>query len=219
MGFPSYEQIVLGMAPVFYVPGKSATATEMVLGTKGAVTGTVSPGPMPFTNSSVPGLDTRPASNSRLGFATNAAYHPGDTFTLMAWFNQTTAGDAAPALMHWGTGDFTFYFMDDKLALRKAGTADIVTTTQTFAAPMGRWVHAVCTKNAGTSAAIYINGVDDSTGYANQTIVASTDAPTLANQSGATANDFRGYIAHAAVWNRVLTAGEIRELYTAGERR
>jgi hypothetical protein len=220
-----YEDVVLRTRPVFYVPMQGNTSRELVsqsviltqtatLQISGPAQGMTA---RRFTASS--------ADDDKLVYTSQASYHPGNTFSIGGWFNRLGAGDAAnaPTIFHNGTGDLTVYFplsgQTNKLTLRRAGTGEIFATDRVFATPYADgWVHCLFTKDAGTATVCYLNGVSVSGTYTNQTVVASSSNPTFGTASGANTNDFDGALAHWAMWNRVLTAGEAAELYRASFR-
>jgi hypothetical protein len=217
------EDVILRTRPVMYVPMQGSMARELVRQVN------------PLTNTAVlqtgggsPGMTARrftasTADNDKLVYTSDASYHPADTFSVGGWFNRMGQGDAAnaPSILHWGTNDFTVYFPlsvnTDKLVLRKAGVGDVMISTETFDSPFDNgWRHAIFTKT-GATRALYIDGVSTGTTGTNQTIVASASNPTIGTISGADTNDFDGALAHWALWNRVLTAAEVVEMYRAGK--
>jgi hypothetical protein len=79
-------------------------------------------------------------------------------------------------------------------------------------AVVGRWYHIAGTFD-GAIETMYVNGVFSAStnfGVAAQSVATQSTIGSLA--AGSTL--FRGYLAHVAEWNRVLTAEEIRLLFT-----
>ena len=216
-----YEDVVLRTKPVLYVPMQGSTTREEVRLVTATVTGARIGRTGPFPGAQSIDFD---GADDRAVIATNAAYHPGDTFSVGGWFSRDGAGDVgnAPTMFHNGTNDFIVYFPlsgnTNKLTLRKAGVGDIFATNTVFGSPYtAGWQHCIFTKNAGTATVCYLNGRSESGTYTNQTVVASTSDPTFGIISGALTNDFNGRLSHWAIWNRVLTAAEAVELYRAGK--
>lgn len=222
-----YEDVVLDTKPVLYLPMQGATATrELVRGILASGGGNATgrqTGPFPGAQS----VDFD-GNDDSLSLATDASYHPADTFSAGGWFNRLGAGDTGnggPVLCHFGTGDFTIWFPAGtnagRLVLRKAGTGDIFATAETnWGTPYTRgWHHVIFTKTGATTKG-YVDGVANAGGgtVANQTIVAAASDPAFGLVSPvATATlDFQGRLSHWAVWNRVLTQGDVSDLYRAG---
>lgn len=224
---PPYEQSVMGTRPVFYVPltgdpipAASTGKIELVRRVKleeQAQAGAA----LPIASGALPGSAPNMLSGTTEYWrvATDTSYHPGDTFSVGGWFNRTGAGSSSPSMLHLGSGDLVVWFSSDQLTLRKAGTGDIyVIGSPTFPTPYtAGWQHIIFTKN-GTSASnictAYLNGALVSATYTNRTIVAAASNIGI-GLNGANTN-FTGMMQHWAIWNRVLTFGEARELYMAG---
>lgn len=94
-------------------------------------------------------------------------------------------------------------------------------TTQAVAAtnalPLNKWVHIVITRNPSGTANFYINGV--LSGTANQssgTPIAGTTNVIVGNISAANAT-FDGLIDDVRIYNRALSATEVKQLYNMGQ--
>ncbi len=215
-----YEDVVLATRPALYVAMQGNGFKELVRGvavTNNNSVGT-SQGPFPGARGSL--FSTSTADNDSLTVATNAAYHPGDTFSAGGWFNRTGAGDGTGSVMlHLGTNDLVVWIpAGDLVTMRKAGVANIIAGTTTFGTPYTKgWHHCIVTKTAGSSGAIYVDGVSEGGAFSNQTIVAAAADPTFGLSSGGSANDWEGSLSHWAIWNRVLTSREVLDLYRTGK--
>lgn len=219
-----YEDVVLRTKPVLYVPMQGQKIRELVRGVDCTVSNSPTLGASgPFPGEQAIRFSASTADNDAVSVATNASYHPGDTFTVAGWFNRLGTGDASPSLIHLGSNDLTVFINSsvngNYLALRKAGVGDIH-RLGVFGSPhTAGWQFCAWTK-ATTTTVGYLNGVlTTSLGGSNQTIVASTVDPTFGITAGGTTIDLDGSLAHWAVWNRVLSAGEIAELYLDARRR
>lgn len=87
--------------------------------------------------------------------------------------------------------------------------------TSSIAMSTGAWVHVVWTRNASGHFKAYINNTGSST-VTTQTgnIINTTgDLNFGQEQGGATIN---GRMCHIAIWARVLTSGEVSDLYNSG---
>lgn len=214
-----YEDVVLRTKPVFYVAMQGNTFKEQVRWAAVTNNASVARYQGPFPGSHGMRFSSSTADNDSLSIATHTSYHPGDTFSVAGWFNRLGAGDAAGnVLIHLGANDFLIWFTSDLLTLRKAGVGNIIQANTSFASPYTKgWYHVAITKNAGTSTTLYLNGVDDGGATSNQTIVAAATDPTFGITAPAgTSNDFDGALSHWAIWDRVLSLAEVKDLYLSG---
>lgn len=225
--FERYEDVVLATKPVMYLP-MQGTSSSYELVRNIAVTNSNAAAygrGGPFPGCQAVEFSSSTGDNEKLAVTSNAAYHPGDTFSVGGFFNRTAQGDASasPTIFHNGGDDMTIYFPrsgnTDKLTLRKAGVSDIFATDRTFASPYSDgWIHCLFTKNAGSETLCYLDGVSVPGTYSNATIVASSTSPTFGLNASGSGNDFAGRLAHWAIWDRVLVAGEVADLYRAAYR-
>lgn len=213
-----YEDVVLATKPVFYVPLQGNSLKELVRVVAVTNNNSVGRSAGPFPGHAGSSFSTSTADNDSLTVATNAAYHPGDTFSAGGWFNRTGAGDGTgSAMLHMGANDFLVWLTSDVVTIRKAGVGNVISGTTTFGAPYTKgWHHCIVTKTAGSSAQVYVDGVSEGGAFTNQTIVAAAVDPTLGLAAGGTTNDWEGSLSHWAVWNRVITQAEVTELYRSG---
>jgi hypothetical protein len=93
-----------------------------------------------------------------------------------------------------------------------AGTAR---TSAANSIPQGVWTHLLLTVNSATTVTFYINGVVSGTPGTTGAIagITTTNAPRIANLTGATTATFDGAIRSVKMWDRVLTAAEIAKDY------
>lgn len=212
-----YTAYVLRTSPVFYVPMQGSRVRELIKGVDAIVSATpplIGTGPFPEANGYRFSAST--ADRDNFSIPTDPSYHPGNgAFSMGGWFNRNGAGGTFPVMLGLSTNDVGMGFgsTDDQMSLGKNGVADIWKATA--AITRGRWYYGICTKLAGSTAAGFINGVAVAGTYTAQTPTATTGAPTLGLYSGVNQGDFDGWLAHWAIWNRVLTDGEIRGLYLA----
>lgn len=213
-----YTQVVLRTKPVLYVPiqaqGNSSGLIELVRQVRAAIFG----GATEYRSGPFPGAYARDfnGSTADLVLTTDASYHPGNTFSMGGWVRRDGSNTNGHIFLHLGTGDVVFWINTaNQLSIRRAGTGDIFNSTATYTNT--EWMHVIAVKNAGTSAAIYVNGVSIAGTFTNQTVVAAASNPTIGTIPGGGANWLDGGVAHMAVWNRVLTQGEITTLYRAGK--
>jgi hypothetical protein len=213
----TYEAAILATSPVLYLPMQGSTITEEVRSVTATVTGATVQQAGPVAGMDAISFD---GANDSVSVATHTSYHPGDTFSIGGWVNRTAAGDGSgAAIYHAGSGELTVWFPPsggnlDKLTLRKAGTGDVFASTTVYDSPYNDgWFHFIYTKS-GSTRALYINGVSEGAAGTNQTIVATTDAPTFGNSTTNTL-DFAGRLAHMAIWSVALTSTQAEDLYDA----
>ena len=104
-----YDDVVMGMRPVLYVPMQAGTGRELVR-MVAASTDTAGRSTGPFPGAAARRTTASTGDDDRVAFTSNASYHPGDTFSIAGWFFRRGAGDTSPSMFHNGTGDFTVYF-------------------------------------------------------------------------------------------------------------
>lgn len=213
-----YEAVVLRTGPVAYLPLQGKVALDLARQVAWTVSNATVAQRGPFPGAQGAAFD---GSGDGISVTTNAAYHPGDTFSVGGWVQRNGSGTGGCIIWHNGTNDFTLWFesssgsLTNSLALRKAGVGNVFYTSTTYTDTP--WMHVIAVKNAGTSAAIYINGASAAGTYSDRTIVGGTATPTLGLVSGGTGNPLDGALAHIGLWNRVLSEAEVLTLYRAGK--
>ena len=135
--------------------------------------------------------------------------------TLAAWVKRSSTG-TEDAIIGKGAGAYYLYIgSDDKVYLAKQGTANVAGTTVTIADTA--WHHVVATYAGSTTGKVYIDAVDRTTATASSAFTDTASALGIGSQSGASAAaPFAGSLAHAAIWDRALTAAEVSAVYAAG---
>jgi hypothetical protein len=138
--------------------------------------------------------------------------------TISAWFRVDAFDAGWQGLVAHGEGD------DYRIARRGSnnwlafagGTGDI----EASSAPVddGLWHHVLATSVNGGGTELWIDGVSEATGAGPATI-GNNGTPTNlfigANPESAN-RDFNGGIDDVAIWSRVLTPGEISNIYNGG---
>jgi hypothetical protein len=130
----------------------------------------------------------------------------GDTFTLEAWAKRGSTGGTAnqTILSKQGTSWALVFTSANKLALTTS-TKTIVSSTSTVA-DTTTWHHLVATK-AGTTAKLFIDGVDV-TGTVSKTTVANSTLPLTIGANGS-ATFFKGVLDEVAVYKSALSADQV----------
>lgn len=97
-----------------------------------------------------------------------------------------------------------------KISIQRGGSVKLRTTTSIT---RYAWYFVVITDN-GSVLKCYINNVDGGDSVASYSTL-NGFAPIRLTQ-GVNANNFNGYIIEAAIWSKVLSAGEMTSLYNGG---
>lgn len=94
------------------------------------------------------------------------------------------------------------------------GSSQVTAVTSTTQLPVNEWTHVAGTYD-GSTLRIFVNGVEE--GQTPWTAgIFSGDAPFIIGSTLLTGSHWTGLIDEPAVFNRALTANEIRDIYTAG---
>lgn len=209
---PDYADAVMSTGPVFYVPMQGGVVVEIVRGVKATVSATA---PLivagPFQGANGYRFSASTADHDSFTIPTNAAYHPGNTFSVGGWVNQLANGGSFPSFLNAGANDFNpGPSQAGKFGLGKNGVGTIFVTTATYKAT--GWHHLLLTK-AGATTTCYVDGYSVAGTTTDLTVVAGSSNIELG--AAGTSGDLDGSLAHMAIWNRVLTAGEALALYLA----
>ncbi|HZT60235.1 MAG TPA: LamG-like jellyroll fold domain-containing protein [Pyrinomonadaceae bacterium] len=147
-----------------------------------------------------------------------AAIDPTTTASVEAWVNLNQLPSAAGHTMHVMsvgnnaasnfdlTVETTNHF---RFLIGSTGTVDSVTSVQT-----NTWYHVVATWDSTAAMKIYVNGVLENTNATAQTRTAN-GAPLLIGNFPAAGTPFNGLIDELSIYNRVLTATEVKNIYDA----
>ena len=159
----------------------------------------------------------------------NSSLHFGNTFTYAAWIKRTdlenpnnpyyetllAMGPHMPVLIIAGSGTD-----DDKIKFYVNSDGEVTKSTITISDT--DWHHVVVTKNGSTSANIYIDGIDRTSGFnditlINNNYISALGVDIIGGTNAPSANtNFDGLFDNVAIWNRALTASEIETLYNSG---
>lgn len=134
----------------------------------------------------------------------------GDSFSIETWFKLRAATPSGDQMIAWkGINGYLLYITGGKLTLRKGGVGNIVQAT-TNSGIDNQWHHVVATKS-GSSAKIFLDGVDVSGAVTNQTIQDTTAPFRIGGDNSGTW--FNGWLDEVALYPGALTAGEVSQLY------
>lgn len=99
------------------------------------------------------------------------------------------------------------------------GSSDIYSTTTfgTPAAPVADWHHVVAVTEGGVATRLYIDGVLESTGAAPTLTVNGSGELWIGGNPQAGGRAWNGSLDDIGIWNRVLTAADIQQIFTQGK--
>lgn len=151
-------------------------------------------------------------------------------FSVQAWCNWTSLANNPYIMGHinpsanfngWSLQADTIGELNFNIANNGAGTNILYMRTSSTAVATGGWYHIVVTYDGSSTPGgvhIYVNTVDIGLTTIFNTLSATalyTGPFQLGSREGNSIN-FAGTMDIAAVWNRVLTSGEVSTLYNAG---
>lgn len=148
--------------------------------------------------------------------ATSAAVTPG-TFSVSTWIKKTTAVSES-VICFWLTNDTTAA-TECPLRLSTVPRIRVSNTAYTGSTTIndGLWHNIVIVSDSGSlSTKVYVDGVLDGLTAPNFSTAGSS--VYLGSNIG-NAGSFTGTMDEAAIWNRVLSAGEVLELFRRGANR
>lgn len=160
------------------------------------------------------------------GIASNLS---GGKFTLSAWVYPTSASGLNSILKNWGSsnvGAFHFDLTGQKASIYVAqSNSTLIGPSQSASAvPLNEWSHVVAVAD-GSYIKVYVNGVQSGTPVSyNGTLLTSNQYTNIGAKpgdaggaDGAIPAYFSGKIDEARVYNRALSADEVKALYNLGK--
>ncbi|MBI4146721.1 right-handed parallel beta-helix repeat-containing protein [Candidatus Woesearchaeota archaeon] len=131
------------------------------------------------------------------------------SFTIAAWTNRTGTGGVVASSF----GGYAFYYQfGNFLCFGKVGTSEACTT-----ATFGTGVSHVAVVYDGVTASFYVNGtLNQSVAYASPGF--TTTAKAVGRRPDTAGNTFVGAIHEVLIFNRTLSAAQIYQLYSDGNR-
>ncbi len=151
------------------------------------------------------GVDDYVSTNSDVGNISSG------TFTISTWFYNTGSYSNVGSFVNGTVGSSVAFGLReglDRLTLAKTVNSFVCTSPTTLA--KNKWYHGVVTYN-GATCNIYVNG---SLNYSLNTAVTFVSGNIKIGQYSATY--FKGGMDDIRIYNRVLSASEIKQLYNLG---
>lgn len=187
------------------------------------------------------------SSNSQTGKLVNALYFHGDndsnsdgnadgnggyitvndsssldistSITMSIWYKMDAFDHTYPTIMAKSNQNYRFYFAEGNKKFRTrmvytgAGTTDLVSS---FASSTGVWYHAVFTYD-GKVSKIFMNGDLDVSSNLVDTIVTNNNDLIIGDFGAGSIRPFQGTIDDFRIYNRALTAAEVKAMYDRGQ--
>ena len=152
----------------------------------------------------------------------NATLDITDNITLSAWVRSEGTQQQFAKIVHKYKGDANYPYQlnfegasDDKLTFHLSdGVAEYNATSQSDIT-QNAWIHVVGTYD-GSVLRLYVNGDENSTASASFSIETNNQYLGIGGRDGGTIHAFNGKIDDVRVYNRALTAEEIRHLASGG---
>ncbi len=147
-------------------------------------------------------------SNDYVVTGSGSSLQVGTTFTIEAWIKPNIVTSEQDIATWEGT---QFFISNYDL---RVGTGTACSPLAASAIPTaGFWYHVVWTQNSGTFK-IYINGIQGATGSCSPNITSS--AFYIGSLGGVAGYNFNGTIDDVKIYNRALSADEIKAEYLSG---
>ena len=209
----SYRSTILNDAPVGYWRLNDSTSSALDhsgnnnTGTSTAVTtGQVSA----FATDSTSASSSFNGTTSTIAIPTAAALHPGDTFSIEAWFKTSTA-QPQRILDGGGSTDFALYLDNvGHIVMSKGGVQSVGQTTTTYLD--NAWHYIVWTK-ATTTNHLYVDSVDVTPAIVNRTITTSGANLTIGSTLAGGAAFFLGNLQEVALYSVALNPFQVLNHY------
>ena len=146
---------------------------------------------------------------------------PSGSFTISAWVFDTHASGGDYSAIY-SANNVTIWFgvrnnSSGFVRLHINGSPYVDTPSGSFSSPSNQWLHLVGSWD-GTNAKIYINGVSQTLTTSGTPSNPSAQAnPTIGiNDSNFGLNQWTGYLANVAVWDKALSDDDTLAIYNSG---
>jgi len=146
---------------------------------------------------------------------------PANSFTISAWVFDTHASGGDYSAIY-SANNVTIWFgvrnnSSGFVRLHINGSPHVDTPSGSFSSPSNQWLHLVGSWD-GTNAKIYINGVSQTLTTSGTPSNPSAQAnPTIGiNDSNFGLNQWTGYLANVAVWDKALSDDDTLAIYNSG---
>jgi len=166
----------------------------------------------PIFNSANGGSIVFDGSNDCVVVNNNASILSSTAYTKIAWFYPTSFSTYNNIISGGNNGQHAFWLAGgNKLNAGHNGSWSAVVSTTTLS--LNTWYFGTVTFNTTSGWVLYLNGVSEATSASTTTFTGNGEILLGCFSTGA--NVFTGRIASGLVYNRVLSASEIRQNFNA----
>jgi len=142
----------------------------------------------------------------------NALFLPSSAYTKTAWIYVTSFSTGNNIISGGNVAQHAFFMQTaNRLYAGHNGNWSTITSNSTLS--LNIWYYATVTFNTTTGWVLYLNGIQDNTNSNTSTFSGNGEA--LVGAYGTGLNVFTGRIACASVYNRALSASEVRQNFNA----
>ena len=141
----------------------------------------------------------------------------GSAVSMCAWVNPSSFPGGFEGIMAKRTGSYAYgiNFNGGNFQVYTSGGSGIQIFSYTL--PLGVWTH-ICGIMSSSPTELYVNGALNATLGSGGGVQSNSSDPFVIGQSGTVAEIFVGSIDDVRIYNRVLTAGDVAQLYKTGPR-
>lgn len=154
------------------------------------------------------------------GTLNDAIFTENGILTAGAWIKPNSSGEDNAYILFRGetTGGVIFRMYTSQIEFKVSGSTTLIRTSVTNSITLGIWQHVLVTWNGSTTAAnihLYVNGSEVSYFITTNgaTLKDNSTANLIIGNSTVFSRSFDGLIDNILIYNRVLTASEIKLLY------
>src|SRR3989338_919701 len=146
-------------------------------------------------------------------------------YTFALWFKSTVTPDSDDTILNLRTGSGSNSLPGQVTFFNTAGNLEVATyngvsafrarvTDRNYAD--GEWYHAVFSHYSNSTFEVYVDGIAKNISDAVETGTTFNGEGITLGKDLALGRDFNGFIDEVAIWNRSLSAQEIKDIYLRG---
>lgn len=217
--FSAYAGLNNGLVGYWPLDKRDSNTSTLVTDRAGSNTGTLNNAPTFVVGRTGQALNFVSASSQNVNAGNNSSLNP-TAITVSAWIKGTSFPNAYNTIVQRGNGT-TYYEIfvksTGKLAVYLIASAAVnYDGTGTYTLSANKWYHVVFTYSSTAGLVSYVNGLVDKTVGASGTMGSVTSNFFIANDGFTAGRNFNGIIDDVRVYNRALSAGEVKDIYRQG---
>ncbi|MDO8522948.1 MAG: LamG domain-containing protein, partial [bacterium] len=212
---PNYTSLTSGLVGFWSFDGKDISNLTALDRSGQGNNGTLTNGPVRTIGKLGQALDFD-GSNDYVNVGDHSSLDLGDVLTYSLWVKRDRSSFSTyEVLMSKGAGTFVLVFtVDNTVSANKHSSGEIAESNQAISD--GAWHHIVAAKNGSAFFKIYIDGIDRTGSVTDKTLTNGDSSLRLGTESPVAGNYFDGSIDDVRIYNRALSADEIKRLYRIG---